>query len=92
MAIVTAVLPNLFRSGDEEAEIAAKARFAIWEGLLLDLTDEQFLRGVRVLCLERTEIFPNTNIIALIRVNGIVRESNQIVTGPSPSDEEWARN
>ncbi len=35
--------------------------------LLADLTEEEFVRGVKTLVLTHKEIYPNTNLIAVIR-------------------------
>jgi len=39
--------------------------------MLADLTEEQFVRGVKKFCLEHPEIYPGTNIIAHIRNYGL---------------------
>jgi len=38
-----------------------------WYGLLQDLTDAQFLQAIKRVCKERSEIFPATNVVAIIR-------------------------
>lgn len=43
------------------------ARVAIWREMLGDLTEAQFIRGVRAFCLSHREIYPGTNVIANIR-------------------------
>lgn len=62
--MLCSTLPNLVREPE---------RFLALEELLSDLTDEQFLRGVRFVCLEKEEIYPNTNLVAMIRSKGTAR-------------------
>ena len=64
MTLLCSTLPNLVKEPE---------RFLALEELLSDLTDEQFLRGVRVVCLEKEEIYPNTNLVAMIRNKGTAR-------------------
>lgn len=44
---------------------------SLWAMMLADLTEEQFVRGVKKFCLEHPEIYPGTNIIAHIRNYGL---------------------
>ncbi len=40
---------------------------SIWAEMLNDLTDEQFVNGMKAFCFAHKEIYPTTNIIAHIR-------------------------
>ena len=42
-------------------------KLTIWGEMLADLTDEQFIQGIKSFCLAHKEIYPNTNVIAHIR-------------------------
>lgn len=44
-----------------------KERLSIWADMLNDLSDEQFVTGIKAFCLAHREIYPNTNIIAHVR-------------------------
>lgn len=44
-----------------------KEKIKLMQDLLSDLSEEEFVRGVKTLILRHKEIFPNTNIIAVIR-------------------------
>ena len=39
----------------------------VWKQLLDDLTDEQFKEGILRICRDTKELYPNSNIVALIR-------------------------
>lgn len=44
-----------------------KQKVEIWSEMLGNLTNDEFIRGVKTFCLAHREIFPNTNVIANIR-------------------------
>lgn len=52
----------------------SKQQLDIWATMLSDLTEEQFITGMKKFCLEHKEIFPNTNVVAYIRDYGIGRK------------------
>lgn len=53
--LITACLPNL------------KLEFDIYFELLRDLPDEPFLKAVADFCRNETELFPGSNLVALLR-------------------------
>lgn len=63
MQMLCLVLPNLSKEASQ---------FMAIESLLADLSDEEFLRGVRAICIGEEEIYPNTNLVAKIRNRGKV--------------------
>jgi len=46
---------------------ASKKRLDIWHDLLNDIEDKQFEDAVKKICREVRDIYPGTNIVALIR-------------------------
>lgn len=44
-----------------------KFEFDVYFELLRDLKDQFFLRAVRDLCVDKKELYPGTNIVALLR-------------------------
>ena len=46
-----------------------------WE-LLQDLTDEKFLMGIQVICRDVKELYPDTNLVALIREKALGGKQN----------------
>lgn len=46
-------------------------------GMLSDLNQDQFLKGVRAFCLKHKEIYPNTNIVAYIREYGLIDQNRK---------------
>lgn len=45
----------------------SETRLEVWRRALNELSNEEFERGVRKFCLEHSEIYPGTNVIAHIR-------------------------
>ena len=58
LEILTAAFPLAIQNPD---------RIKLMRSLLADLTEEEFVRGVKTLVLTHKEIYPNTNLIAVIR-------------------------
>lgn len=44
-----------------------KSELDVWRFMLSDLTEEQFVQGMKAFCLAHKEIYPNTNIVAHLR-------------------------
>lgn len=57
-----AVLSTTFQGLD-----VSPKRLEVWRALLDDLSDDIFLSGVQSVCRQRTELYPGTNLAALIR-------------------------
>lgn len=51
-----------------------KDRAKIMFEFLSDLTEEQYVLGIKRFCKEHKEIYPNTNLIAYIREYGVINE------------------
>jgi hypothetical protein len=62
MAILTATYPTL---------AVEKPTFKVWRRLLEDLDDEPFLSAMTRLCREEQQLYPGTNIVALIRERAV---------------------
>lgn len=58
MAIFEACFPR-YRLGKTELDI--------WRFMLADLSEAEFVRGMKAFCFAHKEIFPNTNIVAHLR-------------------------
>lgn len=58
MAILSLQFPELLKQTE---------RVELMQELFSDLTERQFIRGVKTLILNHREIYPGTNVIALIR-------------------------
>lgn len=64
--LIEATFPRLLPSTNPKDERVMKL-FSTWWFLLNDMEDESFLFGCAKVCREVAEIYPNTNIAALIR-------------------------
>jgi len=60
-------------------------KIEIWSELLCDLTDKEFICGIKRFCLSHKEIYPNTNIIAHIRTYAL-EDANQKTSGEAWSE------
>ena len=69
IAIVAVHFPNLPMDNE---------KWKIWRSMLSSLTDEQFTIGVKKFCLEHTEIYPGTNVIAHIRNYGLGKKKRDL--------------
>lgn len=75
MAIFEACFPR-YRLGKSELDV--------WRFMLADLTEEQFVRGMKTFCLAHREIFPNTNIVAHLRYYAVANPKQKTAA------EAWA--
>ena len=57
--------------------ILNEERVTMWGQMVSDMTDEQFIKGVKTFCLNHKEIFPNTNVIAYIREYGLIDKNRK---------------
>lgn len=42
-------------------------KISLWHEAVKDLTEQEFVKGIKLFCLKHLEIYPNTNVIAHIR-------------------------
>ena len=68
MSLLFATFPNRKIQGDAATK---KNILKTWRMLLQDLSNEDFLCGVLRICRETTELYPDTNLVALIRQKAV---------------------